>query len=186
MNSEWKIYTKQGDKGQTSLLGGSKVPKYHERIEAYGTLDELNSFIGLTRDYSEDENTRQYLKKIQDEVFAIEAHLASETREASGFLPEIKDSVIAEMEKEIDRMEQSLPELKNFILPGGHPAVSYCHVARTICRRAERTVIKLAETIEVKAVIIQYLNRLSDYFFVLARYLGNYFGAEEIVWKPTP
>lgn len=186
MNSEWKIYTKQGDKGQTSLLGGSKVPKYHERIEAYGTLDELNSFIGLTRDYSEDKNTRNYLKKIQDEVFAIESHLASETREASSYLPEITASVIKEMENEIDRMEQSLPELKNFILPGGHPAVSYCHVSRTICRRAERTVIKLAETTEVKSVIIQYLNRLSDYFFVLARYLGNYFDVEEIVWKPTP
>ena len=184
MDSNWKIYTKQGDKGQTSLLGGSKVPKFHERIEAYGTLDELNSFIGLVRDYSEDEKTRDFLKTIQDDVFAIESHLAAETEEVMSYLPEVTGEHIHAMEQEIDRMESTLPTLKNFILPGGHPAVSYCHIARTVCRRAERTTIRLGERIQLDEIIIQYLNRLSDYFFVLARYLGKHFNAEEIIWKP--
>lgn len=184
MNSEWKIYTKQGDKGTTSLLGGTKVPKYHQRIEAYGTLDELNSFIGLVRDYATDDSTRSYLKKIQDEVFAIESRLAAESEEVIKMLPGISDKNILEMEKEIDRMETELPDIKNFILPGGHPAVSYSHVARTVTRRAERTTLKLAEEKDVDNRIIQYLNRLSDYFFVLARYLGKINNAEEIIWKP--
>lgn len=184
MNSEWKIYTKQGDKGITSLLGGSKVPKFHHRIEAYGTLDELNSFIGLVRDFTENTDVRNYLKKIQDEVFAIESRLAAETKAAASNTPQLPDNAITVMEKEIDRMEKELPALTNFILPGGHPAVSYSHVARTICRRAERTVLRMAEEAEVEANVIQYLNRLSDYFFVLARYLSKLNNAEEIIWKP--
>lgn len=184
MNSEWKIYTKQGDKGITSLLGGSKVPKYHQRIEAYGTLDELNSFIGLVRDFTEDIATRKYLKKIQDEVFAIESRLAAETDEAARSIPTLQTDAITMLEKEIDRMEATLPALKNFILPGGHPSVSYSHVARTICRRAERTILKMTETIDVEPIAIQYLNRLSDYFFVLARYLGKMNNTDEIIWKP--
>lgn len=184
MNSEQKIYTKQGDKGSTTLLGGSKVPKYHQRIEAYGTLDELNSFIGLVRDHTSIEHVRTFLKKIQDEVFTLESRLAAETEEATKMLPNISEKNITEMENEIDRMENELPPLKNFILPGGHPAVSYSHVARTITRRAERTTLRLAEEIEVNTLIIQYLNRLSDYFFVLARYLGKANNAQEIIWKP--
>ncbi|MCF8231156.1 MAG: cob(I)yrinic acid a,c-diamide adenosyltransferase [Bacteroidales bacterium] len=183
MESEFKIYTKLGDKGETSLLGGSKVPKYHERIEAYGTLDELNSFIGLVRDHIDIETIITLIKRIQDRIFTIEARLAAETRQAEEYLPDLTESDITDLEKAIDSMEQELPPIKNFVLPGGHPAVSYSHVARTICRRAERTVIRLAESASLDPLIVQYLNRLSDYFFVLSRYLTKYFNVEETIWK---
>lgn len=182
MNSEYKIYTKLGDKGETSLLGGSKVPKYHERVEAYGTLDELNSFIGLVRDHTDNPKVIDFIKHIQDRIFTIEARLAAETKEAAAYLPEIKNDDITSLEKEIDKMEAELPPIRNFVLPGGHPAVSYSHVARTICRRAERVTLKLMESVEVDPTIPQYLNRLSDYFFVLSRYLTKYYNSDETTW----
>ncbi len=183
MGSEFKIYTKLGDKGETSLLGGSKVPKYHERIEAYGTLDELNSFIGLVRDHIDEKDVITFIKYVQDRIFTIEAHLAAETKQATEYLPDLTDNDITELEQAIDRMEEELPPIRNFVLPGGHPAVSYSHVARTICRRAERSVIRLGESVDIDPMIVQYLNRLSDYFFVLSRYLTKYYNATETIWK---
>ena len=184
MDKEYKIYTKGGDKGETSLLGGTRVPKYHERIEAYGTLDELNSFIGLLCDHVDNVSTKETLIKIQNNVFVVESHLAADKLEDMERLPMLTDDDILFLEKEIDRMNVYLPELKSFILPGGHPVVSYCHVARTVCRRAERLTIKVAEIYPVENIIIRYLNRLSDYFFVLARKFSFDFKAQEILWKP--
>ncbi len=183
MNSEWKIYTKKGDKGETSLLGGTRVPKFHDRIEAYGTVDELNSFIGLIRDKEIDEQSRQALIVIQNNLFVAEAILAAETEEARETLPSLTDDDVSFLENEIDRMNDDLPELTSFVLPGGHETVSLCHVARTICRRAERIAIRLAENYNVEQIVITYLNRLSDYFFVLARKFTKDFNAREIIWK---
>ena len=183
MSKEFKIYTKGGDKGQTSLLGGSRVPKYHDRIEAYGTLDELNSFIGLIRDMDIDVHYKEILLIIQNNIFTAESRLASDNVKNSNKLPEIFESDILLLENEIDKMNEELPALSSFILPGGHPIVSYCHIARTICRRAERLTIKLAQNYDVEAIIIKYLNRLSDYLFVLARKAGQDNNAEETPWK---
>jgi len=183
MGNEYKIYTKGGDKGKTSLLGGTRVPKYDDRINAYGTLDELNSFIGLIRDFDISAHYRKVLIDIQSFIFTAESHLASDNPENIKKLPPLKEENVFQLEKEIDAMNEELPELKFFILPGGHPLVSYCHITRTICRRAERLVIKLAESHEFDAVIIRYLNRLSDYLFVLSRKLTKDFGVEEIPWK---
>ncbi len=184
MSTEYKIYTKGGDKGETSLLGGTRVPKYHERIEAYGTVDELNSFIGLIRDQDIPEHFRETLLDIQNKLFTAESHLAADDVSKTINLPRIVEGDITRLEEEIDQMNRVLPELRNFILPGGHPIVSYCHIARTICRRAERLTIKLAEKYEVESVIIKYLNRLSDFLFVLARQLAKELNAEEITWRP--
>ena len=180
----YKIYTKGGDKGTTSLLGGTRVPKYDDRINAYGTLDELNSFLGLVRDFNKSTRYRQVLLDIQTFLFTAEAHLASDKPENAKTLPVLHEKYVSLLEEEIDAMNESLPELRSFILPGGHPVVSYCHIARTICRRAERLVIKLAEEFDVDEVIIRFLNRLSDYLFVLARKLTLDFGATETPWKP--
>jgi cob(I)alamin adenosyltransferase len=184
MNREMKIYTKGGDKGETSLLGGTRVPKYHERIEAYGTLDELNSFIGLLRDQVKDMHTREILLDIQENIFVAESHLASDKPGNLQHLPKISEESIDLLEREIDMMNDKLPELKSFILPGGHPVVSYCHISRTICRRAERLTIKVKEKYEINNEIIKYLNRLSDYFFVLARKFSYELNAREILWEP--
>ena len=184
MSSEFKIYTKGGDKGTTSLMGGSRVPKYDDRIHAYGTLDELNSFLGLIRDFGIAPEYKNIIIGIQNFIFTAEAYLASENKKSAERLPELSEDDITLLEKEIDRMNDDLPELKSFILPGGHPLVSYCHISRTICRRAERLVIKLAELYDFDSIIIRFLNRLSDYLFVLARKLGQDYGAEEIPWKP--
>lgn len=184
MNSEWKIYTKKGDKGETSLIGGTRVPKYHERIEAYGTLDELNSFIGLVHDMTEDPNIQSYLRTIMEQIFCLESSLAAENEKAQEFIPNIEDASITIMEKEIDKMQNELPALTSFILPGGHPVVSYCHVARTITRRAERTTLRLSEKENVDEIVLKYLNRLSDYFFVLGRFLAKKHQINEIIWKP--
>jgi len=183
MSKKFKIYTKGGDKGQTSLLGGSRVPKYHDRIEAYGTLDELNSFIGLIRDINIDVHYKEILLIIQNNIFTAESRLASDNVKNLNKLPEIFESDILLLENEIDKMNEELPVLKSFILPGGHPTVSYCHIARTICRRAERLTIKLAQNYDVEAIIIKYLNRLSDYLFVLARKAGQENNAKETPWK---
>ncbi len=184
MGNSSKIYTKGGDKGQTSLLGGTRVPKYHDRIEAYGTLDELNSFIGLIRDQDINDHYKHILLRIQNNIFVAESWLAADKSESSAGLPDINPEAITELENEIDQMNEALPELRSFILPGGHTVVSFCHIARTICRRAERLTIKLTEKYKVEDVIIMFLNRLSDYLFVLARKLANDLGVDEVLWKP--
>ena len=184
MERTFKIYTKGGDQGETSLIGGTRVPKDHVRIEAYGTLDELNSFIGLLRDQPEAAGIRAELIRIQEQVFTVESHLASDPDGIARQLPDLPESEIAFLEAQIDHMNERLPALTNFILPGGHTVVSLAHVARTICRRAERHTVSLARTNPVDPVIIRYLNRLSDYFFVLARYLGQETNSGEAVWAP--
>jgi cob(I)alamin adenosyltransferase len=179
-----KIYTRTGDKGQTSLIGGTRVLKFHPRIEAYGTIDELNSYIGLIRDQEIGEHYRGLLLEIQDRLFTAESLIARDPEaEVAVKLPALDDSDITLLEKEIDRMNEGLSELKSFILPGGHPVVSYCHIARCICRRAERHTIRLSQAQPVEEKVIQYLNRLSDFLFVLARRLGKDIGANEITWK---
>jgi len=178
-----KIYTKKGDTGSTSLFGGTRLPKHHIRIESYGSVDELNSYIGLVRDHLKDTFIRAELKSIQETLFTIGSHLAADPSKENLWLPKIEAREVKLLEMGIDRMEESLEPLKNFILPGGHPVVSYCHVARCVCRRAERNVVALSEINEIAPILIQYLNRLSDYFFVLARFLGKSLGAEEILWE---
>lgn len=178
-----KIYTKKGDKGETFLLGGAKVSKANIRIESYGTVDELNSWLGLIRDQDIDIKTRKFLLHIQDRLFVIGAHLAAVPNRLKIKIPDITDENVIALEREIDKMNEILPAMKYFILPGGHPVVSYCHIARCVCRRAERKVVLLASQEQVENIIIKYLNRLSDYLFVLARKFSYDFQAQEIPWK---
>ncbi len=178
-----KIYTKTGDLGETSLFGGKRLPKNHLRIEAYGTVDELNSWIGLVRDSIEQNEIRTLLKQVQDRLFTLGSNLASDP-DKDMITPDIQEADIEKLEQAIDDMNEVLPPLKNFILPGGHTTVSYCHLARCVCRRAERNVVALAQNEAVENIIIRYLNRLSDYLFVLARKLAQDLGVEEIAWKP--
>ncbi|MFB6258532.1 MAG: cob(I)yrinic acid a,c-diamide adenosyltransferase [Flavobacteriales bacterium] len=179
-----KIYTRKGDEGKTSLLSGSRVPKHHLRIEAYGTVDELNAYIGLIRDQIRGEREQEELLEVQDRLFTIGAILASEPGKGSFKLPPMKEEDVERLERAIDRMERELPEMKAFILPGGHPTVSYCHIARCVCRRSERVVEELNEEEEVDPLILRYLNRASDQLFVLARKLGQDLGTEERRWEP--
>jgi cob(I)alamin adenosyltransferase len=178
-----KIYTKTGDYGTTALIGGVRVPKYDERIEAYGTVDELKSWIGLIRDQDIEQYTKTILLEIQDRLFTAESLLAKGP-DANFDLPELKASDISLLEKEIDSMNAKLPPLNSFILPGGATIVSYCHLARTVCRRAERLVIKMGEAFPVDELIVKYLNRLSDYLFVLSRMLAHELGVGDTLWKP--
>ena len=180
-----KIYTKTGDTGKTSLIGGTRIMKNNPRIEAYGTVDELNSFIGVVYDHQTEEKTKSVLKEIQDRLFTIGSELACDTdKQIKMALPDLHESDIQLLEKEMDDMDAQLPVMKNFILPGGLPAVSFTHVARSVCRRAERCCINLLELDgKVDALIIKYLNRLSDYLFMLARYTGMKNNAPEIIWK---
>ena len=182
----FKIYTKTGDKGMTSLIGGSKVSKSHLRIESYGTVDELNSYVGLCRDLLEDIISRDMLLEIQDRLFTIGSSLACDPEKESGMsLPSLEESDIQALEAEIDRMTESTPPMRSFILPGGHPAVSHLHIARCVCRRAERCCVRLeAETSRDHALVIKYLNRLSDYLFTLARYTSHLLKVEELPWRP--
>ncbi len=180
----FKIYTKTGDDGTTGLYGGARVPKYDLRIEAYGTIDELNSYIGLIRDQSIQENTLKVLLEIQDRLFTIGSILAAQPGKKNLSVPELKSSDVEMLEKEIDRMDTQLEPMKHFILPGGHTTVSYVHIARCVCRRAERLTVHLAVDNEVDALIIKYLNRLSDYLFTLARLLSKQLGASEQPWIP--
>lgn len=182
----FKIYTKTGDNGTTSLIGGTKVPKSHLRIEAYGTVDELNSHIGLCGDLISDVATKKMLLEIQDRLFTIGSSLACDpVKESKLKLPDLKEEDINLIEQEIDRMEASLPAMTSFILPGGHPTVSQLHITRCVARRAERCCVRLElESLEVDPVILKYLNRLSDYLFVLSRYIGKLLEAPEIPWKP--
>ncbi|MFQ5447548.1 MAG: cob(I)yrinic acid a,c-diamide adenosyltransferase [Saprospiraceae bacterium] len=178
----FRIYTKTGDSGETALFGGRRLPKSHLRIEAYGTVDELNSYLGLVRDCTEDSTLRQLLKDIQERLFSLGAHLATDP-EKSTSPPDLSVSDIEILEKQIDEMENELPPLKNFILPGGHTTVSFCQIARCVCRRAERLVVALHLAEPVDPILIKYLNRLSDYLFVLARHFTKELGAEEVIWK---
>jgi cob(I)alamin adenosyltransferase len=179
-----KIYTKTGDKGQTSLLGGTRISKSHDRINAYGTTDELNSYIGLLRDQPVNLNRKDVLKEIQDRLFTIGSSLAADPDKSKMKIPDLLDSDVKLLENEIDKMNASLPELKEFILPGGHESVSFCHIARCVCRRSERLVVVLAEKEFVSELVVIYLNRLSDYLFVLSRMMAKELNAEEITWKP--
>ena len=183
MPDEIKIYTKTGDRGQTSLIGGKRVPKYDQRIEAYGTVDELNSYIGLLRDLHIDPHSREILMEIQDRLFTAESLLAAENPADFPSLPRLNERDVTLLEQEIDSMNEHLPPLNSFILPGGHPVISHCHIARCICRRAERLIIKLDHVHPVDPVIIKYINRLSDYLFVLSRKFGRDFNVVETHWK---
>jgi len=180
----FKIYTKTGDKGQTSLIGGTRLPKHHIRIEAYGTVDELNSHIGLLRDVTEDKDTFDLLISIQDRLFTIGSHLAADPVKSKMQLPPIFEEDIVTLEKAIDGIDEVVPEMKSFVLPGGHVHVSYCHIARCVCRRAERAILRLAENEKVDEIHGKYLNRLSDYLFMLSRWYTLKLNAAEMAWKP--
>lgn len=177
-----KIYTKGGDTGETSLIGGSRVKKNDVRIEAYGTVDELNAFLGLIRDTADDQTEADHLVQIQHDLFTIGSTLAAE-KEGAVKLPHLAPESIERLENSIDKLNTNLPQLRNFVLPGGDPAASYCHVARTVCRRAERRTVALAELSEVDKVIVKYLNRLSDYLFTLARHYTYAHSGSETLWK---
>ncbi len=179
-----KIYTKAGDRGTSTLLGGNIVPKDHPRLEAYGTLDELNSWMGLIRDQLTDEEMRESLLKIQDRIMVGSTILASEKKDSAVPVPELHEEDISFLETEIDRMDQKLEPLQFFILPGGHTTVSYCHLARTTCRRAERYSVKFIKNSDQTAILVKYLNRLSDYLFILARKIAWELKIEEKIWQP--
>ena len=181
-----KIYTKTGDLGKTSLIGGTKVPKNHLRIETYGTIDELNSYMGLVGDHVSIVHIKTLIKEIQDRLFTIGSSLACDPEKVPKMkIPDLLESDVHSLEKEIDSMNESLPTMKFFILPGGHVSVSTIHIARCVCRRAERLCVNMQQhEMFVDPLVIKYVNRLSDYLFVLARYIGHELGVEEIPWKP--
>ena len=179
-----KIYTKTGDKGYTSLIGGTRVPKHHLRIESYGTVDELNSYIGLIRDQEISEHDKALLKEIQDRLFTIGSSLAADPEKSRMVIPDLTNGDIELLEQEMDLMNETLPPLKHFILPGGSNTVSYCHIARCVCRRAERLSVHLAEESTVDERVNIYLNRLSDYLFTLARKVANDNKITENQWIP--
>jgi cob(I)alamin adenosyltransferase len=193
-----KIYTRTGDKGTTALIGGTKVPKNNIRIESYGTVDELNSFIGLLNDHlaaapaghpdiaARFSGAVQPLREVQDRLFTIGSSLACDPDKSPQLrIPDLHARDVEWLEKEIDRMNEELPPMKSFVLPGGHPAVSTAHIARCVCRRAERLCVSMQESgLFIEPLVLQFLNRLSDYLFMLARYIGHVLGVPEIPWKP--
>jgi cob(I)alamin adenosyltransferase len=179
-----KIYTKTGDQGITSLFGGKRVSKADLRIDTYGTVDELNSYIGLLRDQPVNENRSEVLIEIQDRLFTIGSILATEPGNTKVKIPVLAETDSQLLEKEIDAMSAALPPMRFFVLPGGHPSVSFCHIARTVCRRAERLSIALHAIEPIDALVIQYLNRLSDYLFMLSRMVAHELHAPETPWKP--
>jgi cob(I)alamin adenosyltransferase len=181
-----KIYTKAGDLGKTSLIGGTRVPKSHIRIESYGTVDELNSFVGLLSDLVTDASVKVILKEVQDRLFTVGSSLACDPdKEPHLKIPDLNEADITYLEEQIDWMNTQLEPMKSFILPGGHQAISTAHIARCVCRRAERWCVNLQEeSLFVEPMVIQYLNRLSDYLFVLARYIGHLNGVPDQPWKP--
>lgn len=180
-----KIYTKTGDEGFTSLIGGTKLFKSHLRIDSYGNVDELNSHVGLLGDYITDKEIKTVLCAVQNKLFIIGSCLAQDNNENSNMsLPQLVEEDVVLLEKEIDAMNEELPPLKHFILPGGHTLVSCIHVARSVCRRAERSCVSLKEhNFLIDPLIIKYLNRLSDYLFVLARFVAKQLNVEEVIWK---
>lgn len=177
-----RVYTRTGDKGYTSLASGTRVQKSHPRLETYGSVDELNSHIGLLRSDILDQSAVTLLIRIQNRVFTISSRLAVDDKELLSKLPCIKESDIVDLEKDMDRMLDLLPPLKNFILPGGHSLVAQCHITRTVCRRLERLMVKQSEELDIDDNMIKYINRLSDYFFVLARKTAKDLDVEEIIW----
>ncbi len=179
-----KIYTKTGDQGTTALFGGKRVSKADLRIDTYGTVDELNSWVGLLRDQQVNSERKDFLINIQDRLFTIGSILATEPGNTKVKIPALAGQDVHALEKAIDEMDASLPAMKSFILPGGHQSVSFCHVARTVCRRSERLVIALNSQEPVDSLLIQYLNRLSDYLFVLARKMGQELKVDDTPWKP--
>lgn len=179
-----KIYTKKGDNGTTGLIGGTRILKSSLRIEAYGTIDELNSYIGLVRDQDINEQYKKQLIEIQDRLFTIGSSLAADPEKSTMKIPDLHASDIEALEKWMDEMEEVLPEMKNFVLPGGHQTVSFCHVARCVCRRGERIIVDLNQHEFVADLIISYMNRLSDYLFVLSRKITLDLGAIEQPWQP--
>lgn len=179
-----KIYTKTGDEGSTALFGGKRVSKADPRIDSYGTVDELNSWIGLVRDQEINSNRKTILLEIQDRLFTIGSTLATDPSNKKVKIPELADEDVVLLEKEIDSMEAELEPMRSFVLPGGHPSISFVHIARTVCRRAERLVIALHKNEPVDPIALKYLNRLSDYLFVLSRKMALEMGAEESPWKP--
>jgi len=178
-----KIYTKKGDKGKTQLLGGSMVDKNHIKLECYGTIDELNAFIGNIYDQEISTFHKDILFNIQNQLFNLGSIISFDGKKDSIKLPNVKSENIEMMEKAIDKMEESLPTLKNFILPSGHPSASICHIARTVCRRAERNLVALGDSQEIDPLHMKFLNRLSDYLFVLARTILNENNAKEVEWQ---
>jgi cob(I)alamin adenosyltransferase len=179
-----KIYTRTGDSGSTSLFGGKRVSKADLRIDSYGTIDELNSYIGLLRDQEVNRKRKPVLVEIQDRLFTIGSILAAEPGNTKVKVPALTEADTEALEKEIDSMEAQLPPMRSFVLPGGHQAVSFCHVARTVCRRAERLVIALDAQEKVDPLVLKYLNRLSDYLFMLSRKMSAELKADETPWKP--
>ena len=179
-----KIYTKTGDQGTTSLFGGKRVSKADLRIDTYGTVDELNSYIGLLRDQEVNRKRKDFLVEVQDRLFTIGSILATEPGNTKVKIPHLLPADIEVLEKEIDAMDAALPPMRFFVLPGGHSSVSFCHIARTVCRRTERLVIALNASEEIDALVIQYLNRLSDYLFMLSRMMTQELQVEETPWKP--
>ncbi|HNP07079.1 MAG TPA: cob(I)yrinic acid a,c-diamide adenosyltransferase [Cyclobacteriaceae bacterium] len=178
-----KIYTKTGDKGDTSLFGGKRISKGELRIECYGTVDELNSHVGLLRDQEVNKKRKEVLIEIQDRLFTIGSNLATAPGNTKVKVPALSESDITYLEQQIDAMEAELSPMKSFVLPGGHPSVSFGHITRTVCRRAERLTIRLNQTEKVDPTVIMYLNRLSDYFFVLCRKMTKELNAEETPWR---
>lgn len=179
-----KIYTRTGDKGLTSLIGGKPVKKSHIRIEAYGTVDELLSHIGMIRDMVADQSVTGQLLFIQDKLMVCASILAADCEDCGITLPEINDKDITFLEKAIDEFEEQLPQLKSFVLPGGHMTSSQCHIARTVCRRAERQIIRLSDELFVPEIVIKFVNRLSDFLFVLARKILHDEGQKDTLWRP--
>ncbi|HNQ61651.1 MAG TPA: cob(I)yrinic acid a,c-diamide adenosyltransferase [Bacteroidia bacterium] len=177
-----KIYTKKGDAGQTSLIGGTRVPKHHIRIEAYGTIDELNSWIGLLRDQVAFRKHLNLLLDIQDRLFTIGSLLAADPEKSKMELPKLDEQDVIMLEKAIDEMEEKLPVMKSFVLPGGDTQVSYCHITRCVCRRAERMIVNLNDVQGTDELILKYINRLSDFLFVLSRWISKECGATETPW----
>ncbi|MGB0757011.1 MAG: cob(I)yrinic acid a,c-diamide adenosyltransferase [Patescibacteria group bacterium] len=178
-----KIYTKTGDTGETSLLGGRRVSKVHAKIEAYGTVDELNALVGILADQCSITGVQGELRDIQNTLFVIGSQLASDPGHVVKGLPDISHEDVEHLEKKIDTYTKDLRPLKNFILPSGHPEVSATHHARAVCRRVERSIVFLAEQEEVEDILIQYMNRLSDYLFTLARFIAHTHAVEEVEWK---
>jgi len=179
-----KIYTKTGDQGTTALFGGKRVSKSDLRIDSYGTVDELNSYVGLLRDQEVNRNRNDFLIEIQDRLFTIGSILATEPGNNKVKIPALLEENIQALEREIDSMEAGLPPMRVFVLPGGHPSVSFGHIARTVCRRAERLAVALDQQDKIDPLVIKYLNRLSDYLFVLCRKMAEELGAKETPWKP--
>lgn len=179
-----KVYTKKGDSGKTGLIGGTRILKSSLRIEAYGTVDELNSFIGLIRDQEIDARYKTQLIEIQDRLFTIGSALAADPEKSKMKLPDLHDSDVEQLEHWMDEMDETLEPMKFFVLPGGHTTVSFCHVARCVCRRAERIIVDLNQSEFVAPLVIMYMNRLSDYLFILGRKLSSDLAIEEQPWKP--